>query len=100
MVHDISSYEFYRLILTQKKSLAKTLPGVIDAFEDLKSAQSEKTIVSAFRQFKGAFKNAKRSILSEQSSLQTTRASVEVSRFEQGNFSVVVHNFYFLPLEQ
>ena len=63
---------------------------MIDAFEDLKSAQSEKTIVSAFRQFKGAFKNAKRSILSEQSTLHTTRASVEVSRFEQGEFFTII----------
>ena len=67
-----------------QKAIARSLPSVVDAFEELKAATTGKRKTNCFRDFKNRFKDAKRSFMSEQSSIQSAAESLQTSRHEQG----------------
>ena len=45
---------------------------------------------NCFRELKGAFRNAKRSIINEQISIQSTGASIDTSKSEQGKRKLLI----------
>ena len=61
------------------------MPAVVEALGDLNSATSSRTKTSCFREFKGAFKNAKKSIVPSDLTIQSSLCSAgESLRNDQG----------------
>ena len=61
------------------------MPAVVEALDDLNSATSNRTKTSCFREFKGAFKTAKKSIVPSDLTIQSSLCSAGDSlRNEQG----------------
>ena len=72
-----------------QKNIARTMPAVIEALDDLNAATSNRTKTSCFREFKGAFKTAKKSIVPSDLTIQSSLCSAGDSlRNEQGTFSL------------
>ena len=104
MIAEISTAQEDHEVASQtvQKSIAKTMPAVVEALSDLNSATSNKTKTSCFRDFRGAFKTAKKSIVPSDLTIQSSLCSAGDSlRNEQGKYCslfVLITDFDFKAL--